>query len=136
MFVPHCWTVYNITVRFSHNRLGTFWHGSVFYTSRSWQFERYKYVSSSGNPSGQYSLYNCHILCQGSINCLLQINKRNEGNVLFNDALSTFYLRLYCVRHMVKDHSHSERGNPLLPHGLLFPINSNGSFICTILQTG
>ena len=25
---------------------------------------------------------------------------------------------------MVKDHSDSERGNPLPPHGLLFPINS------------
>ena len=33
---------------------------------------------------------------------------------------------------MVKDHSDSERGNPLLPHGLLFLINSKGSFICTI----
>ena len=33
---------------------------------------------------------------------------------------------------MVKDHSDSERGNPLLPHGLLFPINSKGSFISTI----
>ena len=32
-----------------------------------------------------------------------------ERNVLFNDALSTFYLRLYGVRHMVKDHSDSER---------------------------
>ena len=31
-----------------------------------------------------------------------------EGNVLFNDALNTFYLRLYGVRHMVKDHSDSE----------------------------
>ena len=28
---------------------------------------------------------------------------------------------------MVKDHSDSERGNPLLPHGLLFPIGSKGS---------
>ena len=28
---------------------------------------------------------------------------------------------------MVKDHSDSERGNPLLPHRLLFPINSKGS---------
>ena len=37
---------------------------------------------------------------------------------------------------MVKDHSDSERGNPLPPHGLLFPINSKGSFICTIPQTG
>ena len=27
-----------------------------------------------------------------------------EGMVLFNDALNTFYLRLYGVRHMVKDH--------------------------------
>ena len=56
-------------------------------------------------------------------------NEGNEGNVLFNDALNTFYLRLM-------DHSDSERGNPLPPHGLLFPINSKGSFICTIPQTG
>ena len=57
---------------------------------------------------------------------------RKEGNVLFNDALNTFYLRLYGVGHMVKDHSDSERGKPLPPHGLLFSINSKGSFICTI----
>ena len=57
-------------------------------------------------------------------------------NVLFNDALNTFYLRLYGVRYMVKDHSDSERGNPLPPHRLLFPISSKGSFICTIPQTG
>ena len=56
----------------------------------------------------------------------------NEGNVLFNDALNTFYLRLYGVRHLVKDHSDSEKGNPLPPHRLLFPISSKGSFICTI----
>ena len=59
-----------------------------------------------------------------------------ERNVLFNGALNTFYLRLYGVRHIVKDHSDSEKGNPLPPHGLLFPISSNGSFICTIPQTG
>ena len=62
--------------------------------------------------------------------------QRKEGNVLFNDALNTFYLRLYGVRHMVKYHTDSERGNPLPPHGLLFPIYSKGSFICTIPQTG
>ena len=45
-------------------------------------------------------------------------------NVLFNDALNKFYLRLYGIRHMVKDHSDSERGNLLPPHGLLFSINS------------
>ena len=59
---------------------------------------------------------------------------RKEGNVLFNDALNTFYLQLYGVGHMVKDHSDSERGNPLPPHRLLFPINSKG-FICTIPHT-
>ena len=37
---------------------------------------------------------------------------------------------------MVKDHSDSEKGNPLPPHGLLLSINSKGSFICTIPQTG
>ena len=44
---------------------------------------------------------------------------------LFNDAINTFYLRLYGDRHMVKDHSESERENPLPPHRLLFPISSN-----------
>ena len=29
----------------------------------------------------------------------------------FYDALNTFYLRLYGVRHMVKDHSDSEKGS-------------------------
>ena len=61
---------------------------------------------------------------------------RKEGNILFNDALNTFYLRLYGVRHMVKNHSDYERGNPLPPHGLLLPISRKGSFICTIPQTG
>ena len=37
---------------------------------------------------------------------------------------------------MVKDHSDSERGNLLPPHGLLFPISNKHSFICTIPQTG
>ena len=63
-------------------------------------------------------------------------NGNKEVNVLFNDALNTFYLRLYGVGHMVNDHSDSERGNPLQPHGLLFPISSKGYFICIIPQTG
>ena len=47
--------------------------------------------------------------------------------------LTHFYLRLYGVGHMVKDHSDSERGNPLPTlHGLLFFISSKGSFICII----
>ena len=62
-------------------------------------------------------------------------NGSKEGNVLFNEALNTFYLWLYGVIHMVKDRSDFEGGNPLPPHGLLFPISSKGSFICTIPQT-
>ena len=35
--------------------------------------------------------------------------------------LNTYYLRLFGIRHMVKDHSDIDRGNMLLPlHGLLF----------------
>ena len=44
---------------------------------------------------------------------------------LVNYVLNTFYLRLYGIRHEVKDHSDNERQNPLPPlHGLLFPINA------------
>ena len=49
---------------------------------------------------------------------------KKERKLLFNDASNTFYLRLYGVRHIVKDNSDSERGNPLPPHWLLFPISS------------
>ena len=62
----------------------------------------------------------------------LDVSFLKEGNILFNDALNTFYLRLYGVEYMVKDHSDSNRGNPLPSHGILFPISSKGSFICTI----
>ena len=58
-----------------------------------------------------------------------------EENVLFNDALNTIYLRLYGVKFMVKDHSDSERVNPLPTHRLLFPISSKGCFVCIIPQT-
>ena len=58
-----------------------------------------------------------------------QSSFRKEGNVLFNDALKTFYLRLYGVIHKGKRHSDSERGNPLPPLRLLIPISSKGSFI-------
>ena len=82
----------------------------------------------------------CYHVCGMVYICTILITsdqmegRRNSD--LFNDALNTFYLRLYGVGHMVKDHSDSQRGNPLPPHGLLFPINSNDSFICTIPQTG
>ena len=41
---------------------------------------------------------------------ILIVRKERERNVLFNDTLNTFYLRLNGVRHMVKDHSDSEKG--------------------------
>ena len=44
----------------------------------------------------------------------------NEGNVLLTH--STHHI------HIVKDDSF-KRGNPIPPHGLLFPISSKGSFI-------
>ena len=59
-------------------------------------------------------------------------SNRKEGNILFKDALNTFYLWLYGVGHMVKDHAESKRGNLVPPYGLIFPISSKGSFICTI----
>ena len=71
----------------------------------------------------------CNIYCILSITfCVVYLKKKNakllgvqrygqnciviserERNVLFNDALNTFYLRLYGVRHTVKDHSDSEK---------------------------
>ena len=51
-----------------------------------------------------------------------------QGNVLFNDT--TYFIYGYMgVRHIVKDHSDGERGNPLSPlHVLVFSINSMESF--------
>ena len=47
-----------------------------------------------------------------------------------------FYLTMHSTHfiygYIVKDHSDNERGSLLPPHGLLFPISSKGSFICTI----
>ena len=34
---------------------------------------------------------------------------RKEGNVLFNEALNRFYLRLYGVEHTVMNHSDKEK---------------------------
>ena len=59
------------------------------------------------------------------------IKSRKEGNVYLMTH-STHFIYGY----MVKDHSDSEKGNPLLPHRLLLSINSKGYFICTIPQTG
>ena len=59
--------------------------------------------------------HNNSVVTGDNTNCF-----KKEGNVLFNDALTTFYLRLYGIRHMVKNHSDREKGNLLPPHRLLF----------------
>ena len=65
-------------------------------------------------------------------------NQIGRKEMLYLMTLPThFILRFYGVGYMIKDHSDSEKGNPLQPlHGLLFLIRSKVSFICTILQTG
>ena len=60
---------------------------------------------------------------------MLNPTGRKVRNILFNDALNTFYLLFYSIGHIVKVHSDSEGENPLPPHGLLFLISSKGSFI-------
>ena len=65
--------------------------------------------------------------------------------IVINGTKEMFYLTTHSTHFiygymaldiiMVKDHSDSERGNLLPPYGLLFPINSKGSFICTIPHT-
>ena len=57
---------------------------------------------------------------------ITDVTRRKEGN---------FYLTTHStngIRHMVKDHSDSERGNLLPPQRLLFLISSKVSFICII----
>ena len=52
-----------------------------------------------------------------------------EGMFYLTTHSTHFVFRLYGVRHMIKDYSDNDRGNPLPPHGLLFLIISKGSFI-------
>ena len=50
-------------------------------------------------------------------------DQRKERNVLFNNAINTFYLQLYGIRHMEIENLYSKRGHTLLPlHELLFLI--------------
>ena len=82
-----------------------------------------------------FQTFSCRLFRVGKMHSCFSFlvqGRERERNVLFNDALNTFYLWLYGVRHMVKDHSDSEKGNPLPPHRLLLSISSKGSFICTI----
>ena len=66
---------------------------------------------------------------------MINNHSRKRIFLLLNNTLNTFYFWLYGVRHVVKDHSDSGRGNLLPPHGLLFPIITHHN-IHTIPQTG
>ena len=65
----------------------------------------------------------------------MSFGKERKGKVILTTH-STHFIYGYMASDMVKDHSDSERGNPLPPHRLLFSISSKGSFICIIPQTG
>ena len=76
---------------------------------------RWVLCSATLNATNLISLYSGIF----QMDVLMDIGMK-EGNVLFIDALDTCYLRLYGVGYMVKDHSDSERGNPLLHIGYSF----------------
>ena len=87
--------------------------------------------------SCQKRLSNVFLMCtwRGTNGCMMlsytqreyigdDVWQKRERNVLFNDALNTFYLRLYGVRHMVKNHSDSEKDNPLPPHSYSYRLTA------------
>ena len=56
-------------------------------------------------------IYICVCVCVCACVNTYTYTNTNEANVLFNDTLNTFYLRLNSIGHMVKDHSDSKRRN-------------------------
>ena len=63
---------------------------------------------------------------------LLSLYSSGRKEMFYLMTHSTHFIYGYMASDMVKDHSDSERGNPLPPHGLLFLAISKGSFICII----
>ena len=62
--------------------------------------------------------------------------KQASKQIFYLTTHSTHFIYDYIASDMIYDLSNSERGNPLPPHGLLFPINNKGYLICVIQQTG
>ena len=67
-------------------------------------------------------LFSAWVLSHRIKNLPRQAQKDRKEMVLFNDAFNTFYIWLYGIRHMVKDHSDRDRGNLLLLHGLFLAL--------------
>ena len=119
---------------------------SLAITCRDWKRTKKRFINKEGMPSfgALKMIYTCSPFCDpdGTKDLTQPIERKKREKkrkkkgkyFLFNNSLNTFYLWLYGVRHMVKDHLDSERGNLLPPHGLLYPISNKGSFICTIPQ--
>ena len=112
---------YSISVKGTVHRLVV--KGALTADSGEYRLEIGK-IKTAGYITVVGRLYTCiekHIKCR-----VLSVWDRFPSNMsrlgFFNNALNTFYLRLYGVGHMVKVHSDSESGNPLPPHGLFFPI--------------
>ena len=65
-----------------------------------WRIATFKYVTFSKECKRRNRCRACDVtVLRECCSCELQ---EDEGNVLFNDALNTFYLQLYGVRHMVR----------------------------------
>ena len=56
---------------------------------------------------------------------------QGKKDLFYLMTVNTFYLQLYGIRHVVKDHKDNEGGNSLPSYGLFFPISSKVSFMCT-----
>ena len=59
-------------------------------------------------------------------------NKEGRKEMFYLTMHLTHFNYGYMVSDIWQRTIQIERGNPLPPHGLLFPIRSKGSFICTI----
>ena len=66
-------------------------------------------LNASGTRFGSSNRYSLNIITREMHYQCIGCSGRKEGNILFNDVLNTFCLRLYGVGHMVNDHSDSER---------------------------
>ena len=70
----------------------------LFYFVFGWRTDERMCGIDQFSPSDVY----CRVLYCEKVQ---RFYRWKEGNVLFNYALNTFYLRLYGVGHMVKNHS-------------------------------
>ena len=90
------------------------------------QIEDHNYfgIFSHDELTGQY------IYIYIALSSMVQIEGRKE--ICYLTTHSQHILFTVIRRRTYRKAPLSERGNPLPPHGLPFPINSKGTFICTI----